>query len=998
MAAETQETVFSYKIKKGRVVSLRLKDQADPDAVEREIKGDISRMKLRDAAEKAKEYHKTKADKRSENLLAACYYARIHHMLDKGMVIEARELLQALDSKLSVKDQDFEQMHHRLSLLNGDYDTVLKLLDNPALDRQRRVGLEALLRQTVSDVSKIAGSDVLSENHPLRKGAKGIQRAFEQVTTGPVSEEDVFLPEVSRRSPLYPWKMLIRAIAFLYQDKADKCLEVIGQVDSSDAVYKLAVVIEDVQKGQLRDNATAAQRALFGWLRGERPALTSALEVLDTAMEGRDERRVPALIRDAIRLCKTYEPHRVERLKQHIFAKGAAIDLDPQKVCSAFGSPEAHNAYFWRLFAQVMECVGNELMACVLWEEFRRHALHEQWFVADSLEEGMIYLHMAEIIQRIDPDELAYHYDAFSEHFEGLDEFYYDQPAEIRTVAAAEYDLDDPYFLDPVRLFERAAACQTGNDVYAKWLAWAEAYGSVAEENAIAQRWHQAFGDDIRPVLKLTHLAAGRQAYNKGLKWVQKAEQIDPLNPEIRNAKRRLIFSKATRHLKQEKLHLFEKDLEEIARQQQADQGDISILVKGLEWIYYTLRAERSQADMCVEQIKEGLGNEMAAWLLLICVGDGCGQNKLLDAQWFAAKAVKSRPEPIDAVGRVLLMLEKAGFELTLPNKWFAPLTRAVEKQETGFTPEHLLGFARCLARFRADRKMKELLFALTAKGVRLDGPHRAAFLAFRAQTLTYLDGPRRERCLKAAAELARRAGNTDLYSKAVDQLKSGFYGGIGPQDLALDEAALDEIIAVESSAKKLPAKPAESKGGWYKTSSLPRAGAGPLPDTEFMPDTACECPRCRKARQKSDREQKPSKPSAFEPTLFDDLDEAEDFYDDDLSDQIPVPAGGPVGMDPIALLAKIVSLNGGQIPSKKRLNQILNANPELMQQVAAMMFSGGLDGMLEDEGLDEDADDYSDDYYDDDGMPPLPGPKRGRLNRKERRKKRKKERKNRKR
>lgn len=987
MATGTKESVFYSKIKKGKVVSLRLKEHADPAAVEDEIKEDISGSKLRVAIEKAKEYHKAKADERSEKILTVCYYARIRNMIDNGMVCEVRELLRVLEGKLRVKDQEFTDLRWRLSLLNNDYDTILKLLDNPALDRQQRLHLETMLRQSVFDVSQIADSAVLSDHHPLRRAARCIQDVFGKVTTGPVSDEEVLLPEVSRRSPLYPWKLLIRAIAFLYQNKPAPCLEAIGQIDTSDAVYKLAVVIQDVLEGKPRENLTAAQTALFGRLRGESPALVAALKTLDSAMEAREERRLPSLIGDAIRLCGVYAPQKRNLLKQHIFAKGALLDLDPQKVCSAFGTPELHNANFWRLFAQVMERSGNHLMACLLWAEFRRHAIHEQWFSPNSPEAGMFYLHMADVLSRIDPDDLDYERNYFQDVFDGLDYLYDGQPAAIRNLSATDYDPDDPYFLHPELLFERAAACQPNREVYSKWLTWAQERATVAEENAVAERWHQAFPDDVTPVLQLIHLAARRQAYNKGLKWAQKAEQIDPLNPEIKSAKLRLIFSKAARHLRQKKLHLVEKDLEEFTQQPQAQQGDIPIFIKGLEWLYHTLRPEPTQAQACFEQIHEKLESQTAAILLLIGIADQCGHSGVISPSWLAAASVCAEPEFIDAAGRVCLLLDKAGFDLMLPGQWFGPMTKAVETQKSGFSLDHLLGFSQMVSRFAADRDMKKLLFALSAKGLRAGGPHRAAFLEFRAQTLRYLDARRRENCLKASAELARRAGNTVLYSKAVEQLTGGYYGEVRPQDMALDEKTLETIVAKETKANKLP-KPV--KGGWFKTNPL--AGVGKLLDETFAPDPECDCPSCRQARGETKGRRSAPKPSVPEPTLFDAMEEADNFADEDEPDMsISIPSVPDLNVDALAFLSKILKLNDGRFPSKQELDRIFLKNPQLWDQFSELMSNGDLDSPLDSIFSGEETSAFDDDegFYDTSPRP--------RLNRKDRRKQRKKERKNRK-
>ena len=82
---------------------------------------------------------------------------------------------------------------------------------------------------------------------------------------------------------------------------------------------------------------------------------------------------------------------------------GAKVD----RVTAALGGPSLKNAYFWRLLARAHEESPAALsipLACSVWEEFRRHAVHEGWFPANGPEIATLYLHMADLWKRI-PDE-----------------------------------------------------------------------------------------------------------------------------------------------------------------------------------------------------------------------------------------------------------------------------------------------------------------------------------------------------------------------------------------------------------------------------------------------------------------------------------------------------------------------------------------------------------------------------------------------------------------
>src|SRR5438309_318898 len=78
----------------------------------------------------------------------------------------------------------------------------------------------------------LAECAALPAEHPLRTAASALQRAFLAVTEGPVGEAALELPEVSRRSPLAPWKLLVRAIACFYRGEDDACRRYLEAIHS----------------------------------------------------------------------------------------------------------------------------------------------------------------------------------------------------------------------------------------------------------------------------------------------------------------------------------------------------------------------------------------------------------------------------------------------------------------------------------------------------------------------------------------------------------------------------------------------------------------------------------------------------------------------------------------------------------------------------------------------------------------------------------------------
>src|ERR1022692_3758066 len=108
------------------------------------------------------------------------------------------------------------------------------------------------------------------------------------------------------------------------------------------------------------------------------------------------------------------------------------------RVAAALGGPSLKNAYFWRLLARAYEeTPGDPVaipMACSVWEEVRKHAVHEKWFPASGPEIAALYLHMVDLWRRIPEDETYGVAHRFAATFRGHREYYAGQPAEIRAL------------------------------------------------------------------------------------------------------------------------------------------------------------------------------------------------------------------------------------------------------------------------------------------------------------------------------------------------------------------------------------------------------------------------------------------------------------------------------------------------------------------------------------------------------------------------------------
>ena len=350
-------------------------------AAEASVRQLIANGKSKAAVEAAKEIHKAQATAASEALLVDAYAARIQSLIDQNLTVEAAALLELVRERYPSARERLHGRNGSAGMTAGSIEELLRPPNDPELSAERRAALEA--------------------------AASALQRAFLAVTGGPIDEAAVELPEVSHRSPLAPWKLLVRAIACFYRGEDEACRRYLETIQPESAPARLVPAMQAMLGGKPA-KLTAAAAALVSSTTSDPGVLRKALEALEGAFESRKDGAILKGIRDAVQACRETAPDRIERLKQHISVRSMLADVNIDKVRAAMGGPSLKDAYFLRLFARGMEEVGDPesvAMACATWDEFRQQAVREGWFTANGPEAATLYLHMAGVLRKV-PDEL----------------------------------------------------------------------------------------------------------------------------------------------------------------------------------------------------------------------------------------------------------------------------------------------------------------------------------------------------------------------------------------------------------------------------------------------------------------------------------------------------------------------------------------------------------------------------------------------------------------
>ncbi len=984
-----KEDSFSISKLKGKL-KIELKANVKPERIKTEIADDIHRGKHRLAVDKAKCYHNTIGNADSRECLLFAYQGRISHMLDQGMAFEADQLLEVVEGKFPAERGHFDSLRQRLAFANGQLDSILSQLK--AADRSQLEHINILIRQNCKDLAGIINSKVLAADHPLRRAATAAQDAFAKVTSRQVSEDEIFLPEISHRSPLLDWKLLIRGIAYFYQGENGKSLEQIDKIDASAAVRKLGEVVRAMLRDEAPNDLSKACGLLVSEILNEYSQLIDAVTALDEALEGDDDALATRCVSKALSFCRQFRPDFKTRLMQHISVRAMMCDVTPEPILAGFGKDRVlREAYYWRLFARGLEAADDAFYACAAWEEFRRHALNEKWFTPDSAEEAAVFLHMADVIRGASDDFLEEMQEDFEEDFRGFGHMYQGQPDWVMRAMPTAGQRKDFYYIYPEQLFERAFSAFPTRELFTKWISYtSETSGDYRDMEKVALRWHETIPENIEPLLVLAKAADKRNAYNKALKYLDTAEELDKINPEVKWMRFRLQVSKTMRHLRDFKSNLVEKDLAELEDLPQIFDGDRPAMLGALRLFLYRSNKDTQAEQQEYNKLVDFLGNNTAVDFLLFCLTreynlyyNGTGSKVRLN--------LKKATDPVGTAGRICRLGQEMGFAVDIPEDWPAVLGKELGKKRNRFDPQIL----KALAESAYKNLQWLLLFDISGAGLRNSGKYVPEFLIYRAQSLGFLDRERSVNCLKCAAVLAQRQSEPELVEKAIDALKRiSPFGGFGTQQMVPDENFIQKVITKELKAKK----PQQQKREVGRRGILNRFKSGAL---DFGRGE-CQCPECRRARAeaakpKQARKKKSPKDvfSDDEPLLFDDMedyliDEPNDGPEDETEDDFDtIPSLPTIDKDsPEAKMAlkELLDFCNGRLPQRSDLDRLAFENPGLAMKLLMLVNGVGPDG-LDDDDCDDDIDfgDFS----------PFGKPK---VNRSEKRRNRKKERKNRKR
>ncbi len=793
----------------------------DYDEIAVEIRRLVLEGKSKTALSRAKEIHKHLETEKSEDLLKETYIARILEMAQKGYMTEAASLLDMVRGKYDFPDEIMMEIGALVSVRSGQMDELLVSLNDPSMAPESRKAIEKAIRNEVTDLKALAHCETLSEDHSLRKEAGLLFSAFDAVTRGNVKDEDVTLPGISRKSPLAPWKMLIKGIDAFYRFDDELCVKCLDAVDPASAPARVVPAVRAMlSENDAKKSLGKKELAFMAQVRGNETQLERAFRNLDGVMAQEPSRGFSKDIRKAIWACEKFRPELLEKLKQHISVGFKMIDYVRENVNEAMGGAPVKNAEYWRLYARAKEVEGEYILASALWSEFLIHAIHEGLFSADGIELSAVYLHMADLLAGVPEYDFKEDLRDFKRSFEGFEADYEQQPESVlKAVRRAKRPKRDPFFLNPEKLHKMACDVDPTSENFSKWLALIEnKYSSWKKSDPVALAWHEAVPNDVRPLLYLTRSAEKRNAFQKSMGYLNEAEALDGLSSEVKNARRRLLVSTAVRHLKQKKIHLAEKDVMEMEKLPQFSEGDRPAFVEAMKCISAMINGAASRRDECHERVVQILEDRISANMILDGLIRVCGTSK-------QEKRFRGKKEAVDATGEKLFGAVARGCRLgrdmgisvfILPDysnrimTFLGTAGNSVDAVSLGAVAEAALLNAQL-----------PLAYAVSGAGLKRRDASLARFLLLRARSFPEWAPKRRNDCIDAALAFARRERDMPLIDEALElrRRRGGAFSFFSPfadldGDPSMDTDQADDILKYEIEDNKFPSRASSKNMG----------------------------------------------------------------------------------------------------------------------------------------------------------------------------------------
>jgi len=724
--------------------------------------------------------------------------------------------------------------------------STLEQIGSPNLPLERRKALLDVLKHDLDDPGALAESEALPPADPLRLGAKDVAEALAAVCSGMADRETAELPGISKESPLYPWKMLVRTLAAFYANDVQSCSDHLCEIESDTPPHRLVPVISAMLPNGSKADLARAEAALADQIAAAAEELVDSIGRLRRTVEETDGRKISQTAKSAFELCRKTRPDLLQELQEAFLTSAVAVGFCATSLLPLLIEPMEFDSALWGRLARTAETAGYGYDAAVNWLNFKNASILEGRFSEDAPDTAAVQGRIVNQLRRFtswDLERSAHVYQDFlgKPEYRGILDRLVGKPGRTELLR----DEEGP--LEPEVAFETLCKLNPAATNYRIWLDWVCSAGGgyLEEEEDVALAWHRALPMDSEPILYLAEAAEKRKAYQKALNYLKMGKAAIRLNERAGSVLRRVMVARTLRHLGGSKRHLMERDLDELSALPEMAEGGRPAVLLGLRWACAARWVERARAGELQGKLEKLLFSSLAAVMLLKSIREFCWMDYISRYDLRPAPAKESTLASIRATTGVWSICREFGLVPTLPSELEKPFVAFCDRRDGRVLTAELLS----LGELSLASRLSKLAYAASGAGL-ASGERIAEFLLLRARNHDWRTQQRKNQCYAAAVTLARGEDRADLIELIADSLKGEYVAsgrtvetmvkGTGP--LMVPEKVL-EVVRREAGALDYPATHRDDFSvGAY----------GPRAEEEDRNEYECDCVECRRKRGES--------------------------------------------------------------------------------------------------------------------------------------------------
>jgi tetratricopeptide (TPR) repeat protein len=738
------------------------------------------------ALEAAKALAKAAPGAETDALLFDAYIARAEELARTGFRAESLELLGFVKTRFPAGAATVDRLSPTVEAAAGDIDALLRRLADPALTDDRRAPLLQLLGKSVRDPADVAESKALPRDHPIRIEASRVAALLERVAREPIDPRDQAFTSLPRRSPFLPFVLLARAIDAAFRGNVAEVDRIVGRIPSDTAPARLAASLSAIASRRMPDHLTEADRRLVTAVLGIEHGLSRDLVRLEQMIEEEDDRRAARLVEEVAARIRTTAPALFPEFRRLLTTAWFGLDLPLELISRIIDPAGRDHSEYCRVMALAFEDEQNPGEAVKVWDSW----LVERGRAAAPEEIGAIRARQALLA-------------GMEGAFDRL-EFLRDLVDELRPEDFLEalQEMRPPPGPDPAHYMQLALQAVPSARNFRAFHEMLVARGRRDEARAVAERWSEAFPDDVDAVLARSRAEENLGHRDAALALLDRAAGLAPHDPRIREALTASLLGEVRSSLRAGDRVRARAQLARFEGPAAPADEDLRLVLGAARWF----AAEAPEQPAALDALSRALGDPGARYLL------NSVSTLFDDGRLTFRLPPRSPPGEPAVASRSLAIARRAAVVLSTrlrPDQPYASALAAAFRH--GFVPEDRDILP--LADLFVEWGFLDGLSHLARLGLGRPSSQRHRFLYYRGMSLTRTrsNARRREECLAAAIELARRVGDDRTVRDAEARLES--YGG-GPGAVDAESVLAREAGSAPEEVRKTQRRERNPKQG----------------------------------------------------------------------------------------------------------------------------------------------------------------------------------------